>query len=87
MAHSHPGYPLSPLQVNRFGVIPKGHNTGKWRLIMDLSYPPEQSVNDSIDPQLYMLPGLHDSGREILEVGRSPLAKIDIELANTGTPG
>ncbi len=35
------------------GVIPKGHNTGKWRLIMDLSYPPEQSVNDSIDCQLY----------------------------------
>ena len=27
------------LQVNRFGVIPKGHNTGKWRLITDLSFP------------------------------------------------
>ncbi len=30
---------LPPLHINRFGVIPKGHNTkGKWRLITDLSY-------------------------------------------------
>ena len=29
-----------PLQINRLGVIiPKGHNTGKWRLITDLSFP------------------------------------------------
>ena len=31
---------LPPLHVNRFGVIPKGHNSGKWRLITDLSFPP-----------------------------------------------
>ena len=30
---------LAPCYINRFGVIPKGHNTGKWRLITDLSYP------------------------------------------------
>ena len=24
---------LPPVQINRFGVIPKGHNMGKWRLI------------------------------------------------------
>ena len=36
---------LPPLQINRFGVIPKGHNTGKWRLITDLSFPNGQSVN------------------------------------------
>ena len=28
---------LPSLQINRFGVIPKGHNTGKWQLITDLS--------------------------------------------------
>lgn len=31
---------LPEYQVNRVGVIPKDHNTGKWRLITDLSYPP-----------------------------------------------
>ena len=31
-----------PLHVNRFGIILKGHNTGKWRLITDLSFPPGQ---------------------------------------------
>ena len=49
---------LSPLHINRFGVIPKGHNTGKWLLITDLSYPPGLSVNDGIRlrsllPQVY----------------------------------
>ena len=47
--------PLDPIRhstvhSNRFGVIPKGHATGKWRLITDLSYPPGESVNNGIDP-------------------------------------
>lgn len=46
--------PLAPeslpcCHVNRCGVIPKGHNTGKWRLIVDLSFLPGESVNDGID--------------------------------------
>ncbi|KAL5509536.1 hypothetical protein EMCRGX_G004926 [Ephydatia muelleri] len=52
--------PLDPtcyttVHINRFGVVPKGHNTGKWRLITDLSYPPRHSVNDGIDPELCSL--------------------------------
>ncbi|KAL5515663.1 hypothetical protein EMCRGX_G000863 [Ephydatia muelleri] len=43
------------VHVNRFGVIPKEHGTGKWRLITDLSYPPGSSVNDGIDPSLCSL--------------------------------
>ena len=46
---------LPALHVNRFGVIPKGHGTGKWRLITDLSYPPGKSVNDGIAPELCSL--------------------------------
>ena len=46
---------LPNLHINRFGVIPKGHKTGKWRLITDLSFPPGQSVNDGIDPALCSL--------------------------------
>ena len=46
---------LPALHVNRFGVTPKGHNTGKWHLITDLSHPPGQSVNSGIDPDLCSL--------------------------------
>ena len=37
------------VQVNRFGVIPKPHHPGKWRLIVDLSHPKGKSVNDGIE--------------------------------------
>ena len=36
-------------QINRLGVVPKGHTSGKWRLITDLSFPEGASVNDGID--------------------------------------
>ncbi len=44
------------LHINRIGVIPKGRNTGKWRLITDLSYPKGHSVEDSIETSLCSLP-------------------------------
>ena len=68
-----------PLHVNRFGVIPKGHNTGKWRLITDLSF---QSVIDGIDPDLCTLSYLtvDKIAAEAERLGRgSLLAKVDIE--------
>ena len=43
------------IHVNRFGVIPKRHQPGKWRLITDLSHPQGTSVNDSIEPELCSL--------------------------------
>ena len=46
---------LPVLHINRIGVIPKGHNTGRWRLITDLLYPPGESVNDDIAPELCSL--------------------------------
>ncbi len=46
---------MPTLQVNRIGVLPKGHNTGKLRLVTDLSFPSGLSVNDEIDPQLCSL--------------------------------
>ena len=36
------------LQVNRLGLVPKAHQSGKWRLIVDLSFPNGSSVNDGI---------------------------------------
>ena len=45
----------SNCHISRFGVIPKGHNTGKFRLINDLYFPLGQSVNDGIDLSLCSL--------------------------------
>ena len=75
---------LCPLQINRFGVIPKGHDQGKWRLITDLSFPPGHSVNDGIDPTLCSL--LYSTVDEVADlVARfgpgSLLPKIDIQSA------
>ena len=75
---------LPNLHINRFGVIPKGHNTGKWRLITDLSFPPGQSVNDGIDPSLCSLAYTTvDQVEEVVaRLGTAALlAKVDIESA------
>ena len=39
----------------RVVVVPKGHNTGKWWLITNLSFLPGRSVNDEIEPALCSL--------------------------------
>ena len=46
---------LRTVQVNRFGVTPKNHQPGKWRMIVDLSYPRGESVNDGISSDLCSL--------------------------------
>ena len=40
------------VHINRFGVIPKKYQPGKWRIITDLSYPEGRSVNEAINPEL-----------------------------------
>ena len=75
---------LPNLHINRFGVIPKGHNTGKWRLITDLSFPPGQSVNDGIDPALCSLAytTVDQVAEVVMRLGTAALlAKVDIESA------
>ena len=42
---------LGEVTISRFGVITKA-NTGKWRLILDLSSPKDASVNDGIPSEL-----------------------------------
>ena len=80
---------LPPLHVIRFGVIPKGHDTGKWRLITDLSYPPGLSVNDGIDPELFLLTYMSVDAVAEVAVSYPPgalLAKVDI-VAGHGMGG
>ena len=51
-----------PVHINRFGIIPKKHQEGKYRLIVDMSYPDGRSNNDAIDPDLCSLTYLIRSG-------------------------
>ena len=71
-------------QLNAFGVIPKPHKPGKWRLILDLSSPKGHSVNDYISKEHCLIAyiSIDDIANAILQLGRgSLLAKADIQEA------
>lgn len=77
------------VQISRFGVIPKGHQKGKWRLILDLSHPENNSVNDGIDSDLCSLSYASVSHAARLVIARGKgclLAKLDLESAYRMVP-
>ncbi len=77
------------IQVNRFGLVPKGHQPDKWRLIVDLSFPSGGSVNDGIDPALCSLhyTSVDEACRRVLALGRGAiLAKFDVQGAFRTVP-
>ena len=72
------------VQISRFGVIPKGHTPGKWRLILDLSFPEGSSVNDGIPSDLCSIQYLkiEEVAQALVQSGLgTPMAKIDVESA------
>ena len=72
------------VHINRFGVIPKKHKPGKWRLITDLSFPEGGSVNEAIDPELCTLSYIKvdEVARAAIALGPGALiAKVDIKSA------
>lgn len=72
------------VHVNRVGLVPKGHDSGKFRLITDLSFPHGASTNDGIDPDLVSLSyiSVDEVATIVQELGRGALlAKMDIEAA------
>ncbi len=74
---------LPMVHTSRFGVIPKG-TSGKWRLIVDLSSPEGNSVNDGISESLCSLTyvSVDDAARAVVEKGvGAQLANIDIRSA------
>ena len=76
--------PLPDLHVCRFGVIPKHHQPGKWRLILDLSCPAGHSVNDGIAGEDYSLQYMKvdDIIAGMMRLGRDSLmAKFDVQNA------
>lgn len=86
--------PLQPewrqcVQISHFGVIPKPHQPGKWRLITDLSFPHGFSVNDGISSAWCSLTyaSVDDAVQRIRLLGRSALlAKFDIASAYRVVP-
>ena len=75
---------IQSLHINRFGVIPKRHQPGKWRLITDLSYPEGRSVNDAIDKSTCSLSyiSVRDVANTAVALGRGALiAKTNIKMA------
>ena len=63
------------VHLSRFGVIPKSHQPGKWRLIVDLSHPEGRSVNDGIDSSLISLQYVRvdDIAKQLLQLGPGAL--------------
>ena len=75
---------LPEVHINRFGVIPKKYQPGKWQLITDLSYPEGSSVNDAIDPSLCSLTytSVDVVAATAAALGKGALlAKIDVKSA------
>ena len=85
--------PLSPalfpfVHTSRFRVIPKG-TTGKWRLIVDMSFPKGSSVNDGIREAVSSLTyvGIGDAMKVIVQLGKGTLLeKADIKSAYRNVP-
>ena len=75
---------LPEVHINRFGVIPKKHQPGRWRLITDLSHHEGTSVNDAIDCALCSLTytTVDEVAVTATALGQgAQLAKIDIKSA------
>ena len=81
--------PVPELHVNRFGVIPKKSQPGKWHLIVDLSAPKGHSVNDGISEAVCSLryPFFDLATRLLLDHGPgAAMSKLDIKEAYRMVP-
>ena len=72
------------IHVSKFGIIPKSHQPGKWRLIVDLSSPAGWSINDGIPSELCSLSYIRMEHvvQRLIDLGPSAqMAKFDIKSA------
>ena len=79
-----PNYLTPQVHVSPLGLVPKAHQTNKWRLIVDLSCPTGGSINDGIAPSLCSLryASVDDAVRTIRYLGRNTqLVKLDVKDA------
>ena len=76
------------VHLNRLGAVPKS-TPGKYRLIVDLSYPEDHSVNCGIDGAHCSLSyvSVEDAAAVVLHLGKGALlAKVDIRNAYRNIP-
>ena len=82
--------PLTPcVHVSPLGLVPKSHQVNWWRMIVDLSFPHGNSVNDGIPPELCSLAyaSVDDAVEHIPQLGRSTqLVKMDLKDAYRMVP-
>jgi len=77
------------VHVSPFGVIPKKGRANKWRLILDLSSPTDQSGNDGISKEDCSLQyaSVSQVVAKVVELGRGTLmGKMDIQHAYRNIP-
>ena len=77
------------VHISKLGVIPKKHQPGKWRLIVDLSSPKGASINDFIDPSFCSLTyaSVEHAAAYVFKAGQGALlAKLDIKSAYSNIP-
>ncbi len=80
---------LSLVQINKLGLVPKNHQPGRWRLIVDLSSPKGASVNDGIEREVCSVSytSVDAACERVVAVGRGcQLAKFDVEGAFRTVP-
>ncbi len=76
---------LAPLlHISPIGLVPKAHQPDKWRMIVDLSFPPGHSINEGISPELASMTyaKVDDAVQLIMQLGvRTQLVKLDLKNA------
>ena len=79
-----PEHLIPPCHCSPIGLIPKPHQPGGWRLIVDLSSPKGHSVNDAISPQVAHMhyASVLDAAELIRRLGPGTMmAKVDLQNA------
>ena len=79
----------SKLNCSPIGIVPKPHQPGKFRLIVDLSAPKGQSVNDGISQELFLLnyTSVDEATELVMACGKGALmAKLDLRSAYRMVP-
>ena len=84
MVHITDPSTLPCVHTSPFGVIPKKHRPGKWRLMVGFSAPDGHSVNDFIEKELSTLSyiSIDNIAQVVLQLGKGTLlGKMDVKEA------
>ena len=77
------------IPVNCFGLVPRDREPGKWQLIVDLSFPVGESINDGVNSKLCRLcyTTVDAACQKVLELGKGTvLTKFDVSSAYKMVP-